>query len=98
MNKTTVILFHGILLVFVQLVLAIASQQVDEGNYIVPRTTLELSSGTNKSAGKQPRCLGHSMCSLIAASSLELLICLLRRHHGMNKTSSKAKNATLVSQ
>jgi hypothetical protein len=35
-----------------ELVLANASQQVDEGNYIVPRTTLELSSNKNKSAGK----------------------------------------------
>jgi hypothetical protein len=50
MNRVTVILFHGVFFVFVhELALIIAAQQIE--NYIVPRTTLELSSNTNKSTG-----------------------------------------------
>ncbi|CAB3993319.1 kielin chordin [Paramuricea clavata] len=66
MNRVTVILFHGVLLMFVhELVLANASQQVDEGNYIVPRTTLELSSNKNKSAdGHKKICMNNLDCEM----------------------------------
>ncbi len=49
-----------------ELAIAIASQQVE--NYIVPRTTLELSSNTNKSAGKYKFLL--AMCSLSTVRSV----------------------------
>ncbi|XP_028398806.1 uncharacterized protein LOC114522337 [Dendronephthya gigantea] len=66
MNRATVILFHGVLLVFIHvLVLAIASQQVDEGNYIVPRTTLQLSSNRNRSAdGHKKICTSNLDCEM----------------------------------